>query len=76
MQGFFFVLPQGNMSLDQYLKEIDCKSHCQPYILGLGGTPISPQQVFVVIERKAILQPSLTKALDVCFKLYFVCDLQ
>ena len=77
IQGCFdFELLQENISLEQYLKEIDKKSHSQPFILALGGSPMSPQQVFVVFERKALQQPSLIKALDVCFKLYFVCDLQ
>ena len=75
IQGCFdFVLLQ-NISLEQYLKEIDSKSHSQPFILALGGSPMSPQQVIVVFERKALQQQSLIKALDVCFQLYLVCDL-
>lgn len=67
---------QESTGLEQYLKDIDKQSRSQPYILILGGSTLAPQQVFVILERHALLQSSLVKALDMCFKTYFVGDLQ
>ncbi|KAJ8021394.1 hypothetical protein HOLleu_38574 [Holothuria leucospilota] len=61
-------------NLEFYLKNITEKP--QPYVLILGGSRIDPQQVFVIIERHALPQTTLMKAIDVCYKAMFVFNLE
>ena len=57
-------------------KDFGKEGNSQPYILILGGTMLKPQQTFVIIEHRALEQTSLIKAVDVCFKAFYVFDLQ
>jgi hypothetical protein len=45
----------------------------QPFVLALGDRS-GPSQAFVIIERNAIEFPSLLKAVDCCFKVFYVLD--
>ncbi|KAJ8018615.1 hypothetical protein HOLleu_43305 [Holothuria leucospilota] len=65
---------QESTNLEFYLKNITEKP--QPYVLILGGSRIDPQQVFVIIERHALPQTTLMKAIDVCYKAMFVFNLE
>ena len=64
---FFFQIVTN---VPKYLEEV---KNCQPFILVLGEL-IEPAQVFVIVERKALPQTSLLKAVDVCFKLFYVLN--
>lgn len=66
---FFF---QIGTNIPKYLEEV---TNNQPYILVLGSL-LGPLQKFVIVERKALEQPSLLKAIDVCFKLFYILDVQ
>ena len=63
---FFF---QIGTNIPTYLE--CCNS--QPHILAMGERQ-SPEQVFVIIEGTAIPCTSLLKAVDTCFKLCYVLD--
>ena len=70
-------IPQESTNLEDYLKkDFGKEGNSQPYILILGGTMLKPQQTFVIIEHRALEQTSLIKAVDVCFKAFYVFDLQ
>ncbi|KAJ8017823.1 hypothetical protein HOLleu_44526 [Holothuria leucospilota] len=36
---------------------------------------MEPSQCFVIVERKALLQASNLKAVDVCFKVFYILDI-
>ncbi|CAB4005822.1 Hypothetical predicted protein [Paramuricea clavata] len=44
-----------------------------PFILAIDARE-SPNQVFVAVDRQGLEQPSLVKAVDVCFKLFYILD--
>ena len=67
---------QDIINLTEYLYSIDKSSRSQPYVLVLyRESKVKPSQVFVILERKAVPQPSLLKAVDLCYKSYYVFDL-
>ena len=47
----------------------------QPFLLIMGGSTWNPDQVFVIVERKAFVFPTVAKAVDYAFKLLCVLDL-
>ena len=57
--------------MPKYLEEVQNK---QPYILIIIGSFLEPSQYFVFVERQALQQVSLLKAVDVCFKLFYILD--
>ncbi|KAJ8047463.1 hypothetical protein HOLleu_06467 [Holothuria leucospilota] len=65
-KSYMDVQPQIVTNIPKYLDEV---TNRQPYILVLGEA-LDPSQVFVIVERKALEQASLLKAVDVCFKLF------
>ncbi|KAJ8043406.1 hypothetical protein HOLleu_10472 [Holothuria leucospilota] len=72
ISSFIDVQPIGT-NIPQYLeKRITNK---QPCMLILGDRE-EPQGIFVIAERKALPQSSLLKGVDVCFKLFYVLNLQ
>ncbi|KAJ8034185.1 hypothetical protein HOLleu_20916 [Holothuria leucospilota] len=71
MGSFIDVQPIGT-NIPQYLEK-RIKNQ-QPFLLILGDRE-EPQGIFVVAERKALQQTSLLKAIDVCFKLFYILDL-
>ena len=66
---------QEGTNIQQYLKMIDAKERPQPYILLVGGSRWKPGQVFVVIERQEIECSSVMQAVDICFKLTYILDI-
>lgn len=58
-------------NIPAYLENVKNK---QPFVLVLGAR-VKPEQVFVIIEREAIPQDSLLKAVDLCFKCFYVYDI-
>lgn len=56
--------------MPKYLEEV---TNTQPYILVLGSL-LEPSQFFVIVERKALQQASLLKAVDACFKAFYVIN--
>ncbi|XP_033646396.1 uncharacterized protein LOC117305622 [Asterias rubens] len=58
-----------------YLEKIDATKHPQPFLLVLySESVLKPSSVFVIIEKNTIPQPSLLKAIDVCYKAHFILD--
>lgn len=57
--------------MPKYLEE--AHNHT-PFVLIIGDRD-DPHQVFVVAEGQALEQPNLLKAVDVCFKLFYVLDI-
>ena len=37
---------------------------------------LQPSQAYVLVERQVMPQPSLTKAVDLCFKIVYVLDIE
>lgn len=64
-----FFLKIGT-NIPKYLD--DCP--CDPHILVLGSL-LEPQQVFVIVEGQGLERPNLIKAVDACFKLFYVLDI-
>jgi hypothetical protein len=64
---YFF---QIGTNIPKYLEE----ARRSPFVLILGNRD-APCQCFVIVEGKAIEQSNLVKALDVCFKLFYVLDI-
>jgi hypothetical protein len=55
------------------LKGIDGLERPQPFVLALvGKNKLLPSQVFTVMERRAIEEPSLLKGIDMAFKAHYV----
>lgn len=71
---FSFSFQEGT-DMRFYLNSIDAHKMSQPYILVLGSR-INPLQIMVIVERKAVEFTTLTKAVDYCFKLIYVLDVQ
>lgn len=65
-----FHLPQIGTNIPEYL---ETKNQTQPSILVLGETQ-SPEQAFAVVEKSAIPANGLLHALDICFKLIYILD--
>ena len=65
-------LIQEGTGIEFYLQGI---KQSQPYILVIGSRA-SPLQVFVLVERRAIEFKTLLKAVDYCFKLIYVLDIE
>ncbi|XP_033111002.1 uncharacterized protein LOC117112054 isoform X2 [Anneissia japonica] len=59
------------INVQAYVDSINPETHRQPFILALGGK-VHPSDQFIIIENKVIQQPSLFKAVDVCYKLHYV----
>ena len=57
-------------NIPKYL-DVNCPS--DPHILVLGSL-LETQQVFLVAEGKCLEKDNLLKAVDACFKLFYVCD--
>ncbi|XP_063960266.1 uncharacterized protein LOC135155266 [Lytechinus pictus] len=73
MESFIDFQPIGT-NLPQYLDGLMSKRR-QPFVLALGPQKV-PAQYFAVVEGRALKQDSLLKAVDVCFKLFYVLDLE
>ena len=58
--------------MPKYLEE---NSTDEPYVLAHGSVNI-PHQVFVVSKGKALEKPNLLMAVDTCFKLFYVTDIE
>ena len=48
----------------------------QPHVMMMGDTPISASQYLVVFDDSMYKTDSLIKAVDICFKLFFVFYLE
>ncbi|XP_064630382.1 uncharacterized protein LOC135489123 isoform X3 [Lineus longissimus] len=68
----FIRFKQATTNIPAFLDTVE--GSVQPFILALGDRH-NPSQSFVVVERNAVEQPSLLKAVDCCFKLFFVLDI-
>ncbi|XP_071787462.1 uncharacterized protein [Asterias amurensis] len=63
-------------NIPAYLKKIDSEKRPQPFILALHRdvSELQPTDIFVIVEKQALPQSSLLKAVDICYKLHFVLD--
>lgn len=61
--------------MTSYLENIDVNERPQPFVLSLYSEDIlKPQQVFTIIEQKAIPAKSLLEAVDTCYKSHYILD--
>ncbi|XP_064636949.1 uncharacterized protein LOC135493501 [Lineus longissimus] len=68
----FIRFKQATTNIAAFLDTVE--GEVQPFILALGDRH-KPTQSFVIVERNAVEQTSLLKAVDCCFKLFFVLDI-
>lgn len=61
--------------IDQYVKTLKATETPQPFVV-CRGSRITPSQTYVIIERNALPQQSLMKAIDVCFKAMYIFDIE
>lgn len=73
--SFFSFNSQNLTSIGLYCEEIDAKARPQPFIVILWDLLQRTRQFFVLFERRPLPSPSLLKAIDTCFKLHYVFDL-
>ena len=71
-QYFVSYLVQEGTHMEFYASTLDMP---QPFILILGCR-MKPLQIFVMVERRAVEFSTLTKAVDYCFKLIYVLDVE
>ena len=71
-QYFVSYLVQEGTDMEFYASTLDMP---QPFILILGCR-MKPLQIFVMVERRAVEFSTLTKAVDYCFKLIYVLDVE
>ncbi|PIK42603.1 hypothetical protein BSL78_20529 [Apostichopus japonicus] len=71
MQSFVQCVQIGT-NLPEFLAKV---SQTQPFILIIGENRRNPEQQFVIVERMAMPASSLIKAVDLCFKVFYVLDL-
>ncbi|CAB4012109.1 Hypothetical predicted protein, partial [Paramuricea clavata] len=69
LSAFIDCQPVGT-NMPKYLEEAP---RC-PFVLAIGNR-YNPTQVFVIIEGQGLEQPNLTKAIDVCFKVFYILDI-
>ncbi|PIK45132.1 hypothetical protein BSL78_18021 [Apostichopus japonicus] len=62
--------------LKSFCGDIDETVHPQPFTVVLWDLKQKSRQFFVLIERKALPATSLLKAIDTCFKMHFVFDIE
>ncbi|XP_033624674.1 uncharacterized protein LOC117288083 [Asterias rubens] len=74
VKSFIDVKPEGT-DMAFYLKSVDRETHPQPFLLVIGSR-INPLQIFVIVERQALQFNTMTKAVDYCFKLIYVLDIE
>ncbi|XP_038047926.1 uncharacterized protein LOC119722022 [Patiria miniata] len=73
--GFFIDRYWDIINMPQYLKEVDPKTHPQPFVLSLSSAiHLESRNAFIIIEKQAIPQPSILKAVDVCYKAHYILD--
>ncbi|PIK62656.1 hypothetical protein BSL78_00350 [Apostichopus japonicus] len=71
-----FIDVQPEMfDIDQYVKTLKATDTPQ-LICCVQGSRITPSQTYVIIERNALPQQSLMKAIDVCFKAMYIFDIE
>lgn len=75
LEAFIDIKPEGT-DVEFYVSKIDRNVRPQPFILLLGDSRVKPLQSFVIVERRALLFETLTKAVDYAFKLHYVLDLK
>lgn len=72
--NFMFAF-QEMISLPTYLGEIRAEKRPQPFILALyRENVLCPTQTFVIAERRAVEVSSLLEAVDICYKLVYILD--
>ncbi|XP_071831685.1 uncharacterized protein [Apostichopus japonicus] len=71
---FIDVQPEV-FDIDQYVKTLKATDTPQPFVV-CRGSRITPSQTYVIIERNALPQQSLMKAIDVCFKAMYIFDIE
>ncbi|XP_041840155.1 uncharacterized protein LOC121639051 [Melanotaenia boesemani] len=72
--AFIHHKPVGT-NLVEYLNEAKA-SRPYPYVLSLGNNICHTSQAFVIVAGEALEQQSLLQAVDVCFKVFYVFDIE
>ena len=71
----FFPLSQVGTNLVEYLQEARA-SRTYPYVLSLGNDVWNSSQSFVILCGEALEQKTLLQAVDVCFKVFYIFDIE
>ncbi|XP_071846935.1 uncharacterized protein [Apostichopus japonicus] len=66
VKSFITVQPE-DVDIEEYARTINVDMTPQPFVV-CRGTHLTPSQAYVILERHALPQPSLLKAIGVCFK--------
>ena len=69
-----FLFKQEGTDIQHYMASIPARERPQPFILLLGGIRYRPNQVFMIVERKAVSCSSVLQAVDTCMKIIYVLD--
>ncbi|OXA55347.1 hypothetical protein Fcan01_09059 [Folsomia candida] len=72
---FFIQFVKSNDDLEEFRMSESLRK--QPFILCVGNLKnLEIQQSYIMVERRLILAESLVKAVDMCFKIFHVLQLQ
>ena len=75
--AFCLFLMQDLVNIKVHLRDIDTETRFQPFILGLihdEASQLQPASIFVAVERQVMPQPTLLRALDICYRIHYVFD--
>ncbi|XP_064635514.1 uncharacterized protein LOC135492800 isoform X1 [Lineus longissimus] len=70
----FIQFKQVTTNIPSFLQDLPSGA-VQPFVLALGDRT-SPTQAFLIIEKNALEYPTLLKAVDACFKAFYVLDIE
>ncbi len=68
----YHIFQQIGTNLPELLTNV---KQTQPFVLLLGTSTMKPEQQFVVLERRAIPANSTLHAFDLCFKIFYILDI-
>ncbi|XP_035712070.1 uncharacterized protein LOC118437260 isoform X2 [Folsomia candida] len=72
---FFIKFIKTNEDLEEFRLSESVRK--QPFVLCLGNLKnLEIQQAYIMVERRLMLAESLVKAVDTCFKIFYVLQLQ
>ncbi|XP_071823025.1 uncharacterized protein [Apostichopus japonicus] len=72
----FIDIRSNVTNIKSFCGDIDETVHPQPFTVVLWDLKQKSRQFFVLIVRKALPATSLLKAIDTCFKMHFVFDIE
>lgn len=73
MYSFYVHYLQEGTNIEAYRKD---HGRNQPFVLALGNDVCHPSQCFVILEKRVFERKSLLSAVDLCYKIFQVFDLE